>query len=123
MNKLKIALFVSVAACTAIFFASCKKKGSAHKVVFKAEASSGGSVDVAVYGYDANTTTASSLTGTTWSSPELNVPAGTVNANVVVNGQGNSTSTLKVQIYVDGVLKKEGTSSGQVLSASANYQF
>ncbi|MCS3529655.1 hypothetical protein [Chryseobacterium sp. JUb7] len=95
-----------------------------HKVVFKAIASSGSNIDVAVYGIDGNPTTASSLSGTTWSSPEVTSEAGAYNANVAVNAIGpNASSTLKVQIWVDGELKKEGTSSGQYLSASASYVF
>ncbi|MFP3598281.1 hypothetical protein [Chryseobacterium sp. SIMBA_029] len=95
-----------------------------HKVVFKAEASSGSNISIAVYGYDANATTATSLNGTSWSSPEITVPAGALTLNAAVNATGaNASSTLKVQIYVDGVLKKEGTSSGQYLSASANHTF
>jgi hypothetical protein len=95
-----------------------------HKVVFKAEASSGSNISVAVYGYDANATTATSLSGTSWSSPEITVPAGALTLNVAANATGaNASSTLKVQIFVDGVLKKEGTSSGQYLSASTNHTF
>lgn len=96
---------------------------NAHKIVFKAESSAGSNIDIAVYGYDTSVTTASNLSGTAWTSPEITAPAGAINANVTVNGIGTSTSVLKVKIYVDGELKKEGTSSGQVLSASANYIF
>lgn len=95
-----------------------------HKVVFKAIASSGSNIEVAVYGIDGNPTTASSLSGTTWTSPEVTSEAGAYNANVAVNAIGtDGSSTLKVQIWVDGELKKEGTSSGQYLSASASYIF
>lgn len=98
--------------------------GTSHKVVFKAIASSGSDIDVAAYGYDSTITTATSLSGTTWTSPEITVPAGAVMASVGVNAEGaNPSSTLKVQIYVDGELKKEGTSSGEILSAQANYSF
>lgn len=97
---------------------------TSHKVVFKAEASSGSGINTAVHGIDGNVTTATSLTGTTWTSTEITAPAGSVSANVAVNAVGaNANSTLKVQIYVDGQLKKEGTSSGQYLSASASYNF
>ncbi|WP_199724384.1 hypothetical protein [Taibaiella sp. KBW10] len=125
MNKLKVALFVSVAACMAVFASSCKKKGgSAHRVVFKAHTSSEGNIKVAVYGYDTKTTTASKLNGTTWVSPEITVPAGSQNATVVVDGSGPfASSTLKVQIYVDGALKKESISSGQTLSAAVRHRF
>lgn len=97
---------------------------NSHKVVFKAIASSGSDIEVAVYGIDGNPTTASSLSGTTWTSPEVTSEAGAYNANVAVNAIGaDASSTLKVQIWVDGELKKEGTSSGQYLSASASYVF
>lgn len=95
-----------------------------HKVVFKAEASAGSNIEIAVYGIDGNPTTATSLSGTTWSSPEITTEAGAMSANVAINAVGASTSsTLKVQIWVDGELKKEGTSSGQYLSASASHTF
>ncbi|WP_419868404.1 hypothetical protein [Chryseobacterium sp. CT-SW4] len=98
--------------------------GNSHKVVFKAIASAGSNIDVAVYAYDSNSTSATSLSGTTWTSPEITVPAGTYNVNVGATAIGaDASSTLKVQIYVDGELKKEGTSSGQILSAQANYTF
>jgi hypothetical protein len=79
---------------------------------------------VAVYGYDSEITTATSLSGTTWTSPEITVPAGAVIANAGIDATGGDASaTLKVQIYVDGSLKKEGTSSGEILSAHASYNF
>ncbi|PWN66620.1 hypothetical protein [Chryseobacterium oncorhynchi] len=125
--------FVLLATMLFGFVTSCSKDdddnnvngaGKSHKVVFKAIASSGADIDVAVYGIDGNPTTATSLSGTTWTSPEVTSEAGAYNANVAVNAVGtNASSTLKVQIWVDGELKKEGTSSGQYLSASASYVF
>lgn len=133
MNQLLRGTFVVLLATMLMgFVASCSKDdddnvdGSkkSHKVVFKAIASAGANIDGAVYGIDSNATTATSLSGTTWSSPEVTSEAGAYNANVVVNAIGaDASSTLKVQIWVDGELKKEGTSSGQYLSASASYTF
>lgn len=133
MNQLLRGTFVVLLATMLMgFVASCSKDdddnvdGSkrSHKVVFKAIASAGANIDGAVYGIDSNATTATSLSGTTWSSPEVTSDAGAYNANVVVNAIGaDASSTLKVQIWVDGELKKEGTSSGQYLSASASYTF
>ncbi|UHO37217.1 hypothetical protein H5J24_15860 [Chryseobacterium capnotolerans] len=135
INQLLKGTFVVLLATVLMgFVASCSKDdddtpnvngaGKSHKVVFKAIASSGADIDVAVYGIDGNPTTASSLSGTTWSSPEVTAEKGSYNANVAVNAVGaNASSTLKVQIWVDGELKKEGTSSGQYLSASASYVF
>ncbi|CAD0224431.1 hypothetical protein KYG33_20665 [Chryseobacterium sp. D764] len=134
MNQLLRGAFVAVIAVMLIgFTASCSNDdddnnvngaGKSHKVVFKAIASSGSNIDVAVYGIDGNPTTASSLSGSTWSSPEVTSESGAYSANVAVNAIGlDGSATLKVQIWVDGELKKEGTSSGQYLSASASYTF
>ncbi|MDN3694400.1 hypothetical protein QWZ06_19980 [Chryseobacterium tructae] len=133
MNQLLRGTFVVVLATMLMgFVASCSKDDDdnvngakkSHKVVFKAIASTGTNIDGAVYGIDGNPTSATSLSGTTWSSPEVTSEAGAYNANVVVNAIGvDASSTLKVQIWVDGELKKEGTSSGQYLSASASYIF
>lgn len=134
MNQLLRGAFVAVIAVMLIgFTASCSNDdddnnvngaGKSHKVVFKAIASSGSNIDVAVYGIDGNPTTASSLSGSTWSSPEVTSESGVYSANVAVNAIGpDGSATLKVQIWVDGELKKEGTSSGQYLSASASYTF
>ncbi|MDR4891177.1 MULTISPECIES: hypothetical protein [unclassified Chryseobacterium] len=134
MNQLLRGAFVAVIAALLIgFTASCSKDnddnnvngaGKSHKVVFKAIASSGSNIDVAVYGIDGNPTTASSLSGSTWSSPEITSEPGAYTANAAVNAIGpDASATLKVQIWVDGELKKEGTSSGQYLSASTSYTF
>lgn len=134
MNQLLRGALVAVIAAMLIgFTASCSKDsdddnvngaGKSHKVVFKAIASSGSNIDVAVYGIDGNPTTASSLSGSTWSSPEVTSEPGAYSANVAVNAIGpDASATLKVQIWVDGELKKEGTSSGQYLSASTSYTF
>lgn len=134
MSQLLKGTFVVLLATMLLgFVTSCSKddddnnvngSNKSHKVVFKAIASAGSDIDAAVYGIDGNPTTASSLSGTTWSSSEVTAEKGAYNANVVVNAIGpNASSTLKVQIWVDGELKKEGTSSGQYLSASASYVF
>ena len=113
-----------------IVFSSCKKDNNGgsgsttRKVQFKAEASAGSNINMVVYGYDATLTTASSLSGTTWTSPEITVPSSAKVSSVIMNGIGaNASSTLKVQIFVNGTLKKEGTGSGTALSAQAQYNF
>lgn len=132
-NVLKGSFVMVMAALIFGFVTSCSNDddddnvpgtNKTHKVVFKAEASAGSNIEIAVYGIDGNPTTATSLSGTTWSSPEITTEAGAMSANVAINAVGASTSsTLKVQIWVDGELKKEGTSSGQYLSASASHTF
>jgi hypothetical protein len=131
MKKSIFKTIASLAIVAGLLFAvSCSKKdhskpaAASHKVVFKAVASDGCNITQAVYGIDQNVTTKSSLSGTTWQSEEITAPAGSINANVVVGGEGkDASSTLKVQIYVDGELVKEGTSTGEVLNALANYMF
>ncbi len=94
------------------------------KVVFKAEGSSGVNISKAVYGIDGNPITVTGLSGTTWTSPEITTEGVVYNSNVVVNATGvDAASTLKVQIWVDGQLKKESVSSGLTLSASTSYTF
>ena len=125
-RKLSIASILFAAMLTA----SCSKDKddnnttATHKVVFKAEASGGGTIDRASYGVDGDAHSAINLSGTSWTSPELTAPAGAYNANIVVNGVGTgSTSRLKVGIYVDGELKKESTASGEILAASVQHFF
>jgi hypothetical protein len=126
-RKLSIASILFAAMLTT----SCSKdkddnnSPATHKVVFKAETSAGGTIDRAAYGVDADAHTATNLSATTWSSPELTAPAGAYNANIVINGVGTSNaSTMKVGIYVDGELKKEASSSpGTVLSVTLTYKF
>ncbi len=113
-----------------MFTLSCSKDDKdnepvTHTVLFKAEALPGGNIQAAVYGVDGDTHTATDLSGTTWSSPTLTAPAGAFNANIVVNASGASDATiLKVQIYVDGELKKEESSTpGRIVSVTTGYQF
>ncbi len=63
------------------------------------------------------------LSGHTWTK-EITVPAGTEVIHIGANAIGVlAASVLKVQIYVDGVLKKEGVSTGEVMSAQTMYNF
>ncbi len=129
MKILKKILFPALMIAT--LFAACKKDDkndgpsrTSHKVVFKAIGSSDAELNIAVYGYDTKVTTLSNLSGATWTSPEVDVPAGALTLNVGVSGtSANSAATLKVQILVDGQVKAEGTSAGTILSGSASYNF
>lgn len=99
-----------------------------HKVVYKAEGSAGVNITSVVYsqgGYKPIT----NVNGSTWTSAEFTetkkLAVGRIDYSpvlVAVDATGTSaSSTLKVQIYVDGVLKKEVKTSGQVLTADADY--
>ncbi|MEG1590680.1 hypothetical protein [Chryseobacterium sp.] len=132
LNQVFKGLFVAVITVMVLSFVeSCRKDDDdtsedikTQKVVFKAEGSSGVNISKAVYGIDGNPITVNGLSGTTWTSPELTAEGVVYNTNVVVNATGaDAASTLKVQIWVDGQLKKESVSSGMTLSASTSYSF
>lgn len=132
LNQVFKGLFVAVITVMVLSFVeSCRKDNDdnsedikTQKVVFKAEGSSGVNINKAVYGIDGNPITVTGLSGATWTSPEVTAEGIVYNTNVVVNATGvDAASTLKVQIWVDGQLKKESVSSGMTLSASTSYTF
>lgn len=133
LNQVFKGVFVALIAVMVLSLVeSCRKDNDddtsedikTQKVVFKAEASSGVNISKAVYGIDGNPITVTGLSGTTWTSPEITAEGVVYNSNVVVNATGvDAASTLKVQIWVDGVLKKESVASGLTLSASTSYTF
>lgn len=95
---------------------------STYEIVFKAEASTGSTLNMSTFGYDSTLTNVSSIGGTTWTSTSITAPSSANVASVSMNAIGaNASSTLKVQIYVNGVLKKEGFSTGTALAATAQY--
>lgn len=86
-----------------------------HKLILKAEASSGFTISHLLYEYDNSLTTVSGVDRAAWTSPEIALPANASVANFTVNGVGaDATSRLKAQVFVDDVLKKEET--GTILS-------
>lgn len=118
-----IGLFALVTSC----HGEEEKYEVTHKIVFKAEASAGSNITYIAHNgegfHEIN------VSGTTWTSSEITekdrLRAGeTVNRTktVVAKATGASaSSTLKVQIYVDGVLKKEVITTGQDLKSKADY--
>ncbi|KQC02746.1 hypothetical protein [Pedobacter sp. Hv1] len=130
MKNFKNYLCLGLALTFAVVLLSCSKipkeppSNGAHNVVFKVEASAGSNLLVANYGYDGKVTQVGSLSGSTWTSPEIVVPAGTIVLAGGAGGNGASAaSTIKMQIYVDGVLKKESTGSGTSLTVAVTHTF
>ena len=131
MNRILLNTITVLAIVGGLFLlGSCSKDDSAkpasrtHKLVFKAEASAGCNITNAAYGTDDNITDKSSLSGTTWQSEEITTSSEVQAATISVGALGvNTSSTLTVQIYIDGKLKKEGKSTGEYLSAGATYLF
>jgi hypothetical protein len=124
----KILSLALVLGLTLLFSCSKDKDNSpsgSHKVVFKAIGSSGVSVSTAVYtDGSGKAETFTSLTGETWTSKEYTIDASSRIISFGANGTGpNANSTLVVEIWVDGVKKADGPSTGTILSASATYAF
>lgn len=113
-----------------LLLVSCSKDkdnspSGAHKVVFKAIATSGSSINTAVYtSGDGKTESFTSLTGETWTSTEYTIDSKALMVNFGANGLGkDASSILTVEIWVDGVKKADGKSTGKILSAQASYTF
>lgn len=102
-----------------------EKPVESHKVVFKAESSSDASIMTALFtNATGDITTNSSVNSTTFTSAELTIPSSIPVISFGANGTGtSSTSTLKVQIWVDGKMVKENVSTGTILSATTTYSF
>ncbi len=124
-SKINVRLLIVAVSFT---FAACSKNNQrtpgnlSHKVIFKAEASAGSFINMVVYGYDVTLTPVSGINAPIWTSPEITVPPNASIASITANALGvNTSSSLKVQVYVNGLLKKEGISTGTALSATAHY--
>ncbi|WP_370030973.1 hypothetical protein [Flavobacterium sp. 28YEA47A] len=92
-----------------------------HKLVLKAQ-TSGSTIHHLLYGYDDEMTSVSGISETSWTSPEIALPENASVANFTANAVGaDDASTLKVQIFVDGVLKKEEVGTGTILAVRARH--
>jgi hypothetical protein len=102
-----------------------KEPSGSHKVVFKAVGSTGVAIGTAVYvDGSGKTESFTSLTGKTWTSSEYTIPASARVVSFGANGTGpNANSTLVTEIWVDGVKKADGKSTGTILSSNASYTF
>lgn len=102
-----------------------------HKVMYKVEVSAGSTIKSIKYNEPGNpdVKSATTINGTMWTGSEIisitKVAAGQVvhsGTIAIVEATGaNASSTAKVQIYVDGVLKQEKTSTGQNLDTKLEY--
>lgn len=99
------------------------RSGGTHKVVFKGVGSEGVVIKTVGYGIGTELHTKTDLSVNAWTSEEYTF-TGNTPLNVTVNAVGtNANSTLKAQIFVDGKLVKEGTSTGTYLSATAAHNY
>lgn len=108
--------------------ASCKKdddSSSTHKVKFKAETSSDSKISTVLYtNVTGDVTSNTSVNSTTFNSAELTIPSSVPIISFGATGSGaTANSTIKVQIWVDGVMVKENVGTGTALSATTSYSF
>ena len=128
--KLSLRLLLLPALLCMLVFAGCSGKGddpkpTGHKIKYRAEVSSGSTIHTVLYiAASGENTTISNLSTATWESQEFNMPASTAAVSFGALGTpANASASMKVQIIVDGVVKKESTSSGGILNASATFYF
>ncbi|RAJ08181.1 hypothetical protein LX64_00828 [Chitinophaga skermanii] len=128
MKTLKNLLFPIVALLVMLTVACSKDDdkpaSSSHKVVFKAIGNTNAKIQSIVYGYDDKITSHSDVNTATWTSPEVTTPAGTLMVNMNVTALApDASGNLKVQIFVDGELKKENVATGSALVGAVSYTF
>ncbi|PRB01326.1 hypothetical protein CQ046_15720 [Chryseobacterium sp. MYb7] len=127
-------LFVSVTSCKSNEDEIEQK--IAHKWYYKVEASEGAAITIISYANHVSGETKNisinGISGTTWTSGEFSETSIAVPRKhkwaipMHIKAKANGTdisSTLKVQIYVDGVLVKEVKDIGLIPSAEARYEF
>lgn len=117
--KLSLRLLLFPALVCMLAFAGCSGKGdnpkpSSHRIKYKAEVSSGSKINTVIYlAASGENTTISNLSVGTWESEEFNLPANTGAVSFgAVGTAANANATIKVQIIVDGTVKKESTATG-----------
>ena len=128
--KFSLRLLLFPALLCMLAFAGCSGKGddpkpTGHKIKYKAEVSSGSTIHTVIYiAASGENTTIANLSVGTWESAEFNMPASTAAVSFGALGTpANGSASMKVQIIVDGVVKKESTSSGGLLNASTTFYF
>ncbi|MRG48902.1 hypothetical protein GFS24_27575 [Chitinophaga sp. SYP-B3965] len=127
--KFSLKLLLFPALLCMLVFAGCSGKGdnptpTGHRIKYKAEVSSGSVINLVMYiAASGENTTISNLSVGTWESAEFDLPASTRAVSFGATGTaGSANATIKVQIFVDGVMKKESTATGAA-SFGANTTF
>lgn len=123
--KFKAVLFFLISIIVA-FQSGCQKSEKddhlwkPKKAIFKAHTSGDTKIQTVGYGFDGTLTNVSGINSTGWTSGEVDIPHGATVASIYSNAMSvGKVDTITVQIYIDGVLKEEGRSFGNALSANA----
>ncbi len=101
-----------------------KSAATSHKVVYKATTTNG-TIDIVDYTTaTGDQTTVTGISVTSYTSPEITVPTSVGSVVFAVSGGGSSaSSTVTVEIYVDGNLVKSNSGTGTALAAGTSYSF
>lgn len=128
MKNFKILILSFLAFSTIL--TSCSKDDetgpgrTSHKIRFVAETSADAKISSVTYtGPSGDPTSNSSVNATTFSSGEITVSADVPAVSFIATGLGVNSSTIKAQIYVDGTLVKENSSTGSALVVNTSYMF
>lgn len=125
-----LGLFTVLISCHRDYEPELKKVSS--KWYYKVEASPGSTITNIIYANPnfngGEPVSVTGIKGTSWTSPEFGLEMMSTHDNFRPNTKIkakaiglNDTSTLNVEIYVNGVLVKRSIDVGQILTASAEY--
>ena len=129
----KFQLIALLAVVTSLFFVACSKSddptpeeggGASLKVTYKVIASDNVAIDAISYvNGSPEGASENDISGTTWTSEELNVPKEALMLYISASGStlNNEDGELTVQILVDGKVVAEGEETGSFLLPDAAY--
>lgn len=111
-------LFGIIAACSSDNDNSIAGKKASFKVV----GSNGANISTIVYALGSETFPVTNVNNTSWSSQEITIPNNVNTLSLSGNATGTSqSSSIRLEIYVNGQLKKQQTTSGTVMSTFTQY--
>lgn len=125
MNKFSKILLFSLALSFA-FLTSCKKdKITNHAIEFKVIASANSTISTITHtNNQGDVSTLQDIDAKSWSSGKINFKSSVGSVSVsAIGSSATPNGNLKVEIYVDGELKKTNDITGTILNISTIYEF
>lgn len=92
------------------------------KVTFKVIGTNGANITTIVYALDSETFPVLNVNSSNWTSEEITLPADVNNLSLSGNAIGSSaSSSIRLEILVNGQVKKQQSASGTVMSTFTQY--